>query len=89
MPTLGNPPEDLHTEEFHRAGIIILNTSFSICDASDDGDMADSGRVAQSKRKILGQQAIPTTHNNKRVVVERGNTGPRVQVSHRLLRLFP
>jgi len=89
MPTLGNPPEDLHNEEFHKAGIIILNTSLSICDASDDGDMADSGRVAQSKRKTLGQQAIPTTHNNKRVVVEWGNTGPRVQVSHRLLRLFP
>jgi len=93
MPTPGNSLEDLPKDEFLRAGILILNTSLFICDADHDasgeGDMADSSRVAQSKRKIVGQQAIPTTHSNKQVAAERGNTGPRVQASHRLLQLFP
>ena len=93
MPALRNPPEDLPKEESHRAGIVILNTVLFICDtdhdASGDGDMADSCRAAQSKRKILGQQAIPTTHSNKQVAAERDNTEPFAEVSHRLLRLFP
>jgi len=61
-----------------------LNIPSFICDANHDGV------VAQSKRKILGQQAIPTIRCSKEVVVvERGNTGPLEPEDHRLLRPFP
>jgi len=62
--TLWNPPADVRKSEFHRASFLLLSPSLSTCDADHNG-IGDGGMAAQSKRKILEQQAIPTTHSNK------------------------